>query len=97
MLRKCRLIFSWFCFTACFYSICSLPSIYGRTIFYARIRFIDAKKNTFMFKVRGDFKSVVLLQLNRTPLHVATEGGHSSIIEILIDKYKADVNQRSKV
>ncbi|XP_065062546.1 serine/threonine-protein phosphatase 6 regulatory ankyrin repeat subunit A-like isoform X2 [Rhopilema esculentum] len=35
-------------------------------------------------------------KLNRTPLHVATEGGHSSIIEILIDKYKADVNQRSK-
>lgn len=38
-----------------------------------------------------------LFQLNRTPLHVATEGGHNAVIEILIDKYKADVNQRAKV
>ena len=37
-----------------------------------------------------------MLQLDRTPLHIAAERGHTHIVEILVDKYKANVAARTK-
>ena len=33
--------------------------------------------------------------MNRTPLHIATERGNTSIIEMLVDLYRADVSART--
>lgn len=35
-------------------------------------------------------------QYDRTPLHLAAEKGHTTIVDILIDKYRADINARTK-
>lgn len=34
--------------------------------------------------------------MDRTPLHIATELGHTSIVETLIDKYRAGISGRTK-
>lgn len=33
---------------------------------------------------------------DRTPLHIAAENGHTRIVELLVDKFKANVNARTK-
>ena len=36
------------------------------------------------------------VQLDRTALHIAAERGHTNIVEVLVDKYKANVAARTK-
>ncbi len=35
-------------------------------------------------------------QLDRSPLHIAAERGHTTVVEILVDKFKANVSARTK-
>ena len=39
----------------------------------------------------------LMFQNDRTPLHLAAQRGHSNIAEFLVDKFKANVNLRTKV
>eukprot|EP00794_Sanderia_malayensis_P004801 gene4801-5428_t len=66
----------------------------GQTILHIACSVSDEATVKYLHSVKANPN--VHDKLNRTPLHVCTEGGHSTIIEILIDKFKADVNQRSK-
>ena len=38
----------------------------------------------------------VCMQQDKSPLHVATERGHTNIVDLLIDKYKTSVAARTK-
>lgn len=40
--------------------------------------------------------NIYIHQLDRTPLHIAAEKGHTSIVEILVDKFRANVSARTK-
>lgn len=40
---------------------------------------------------------VVLCQMDRSPLHIAAEQGHTSVVEILTEKFKSCVLARTKV
>ncbi len=35
--------------------------------------------------------------MDRSPLHIAAERGHTSVVEILIDRFRASVAARTKV
>jgi ankyrin repeat protein len=48
-------------------------------------KFFDTKINKLIFK-----------NLDRTPMHLAAENGHASIIELLVDKFKASIYERTK-
>ena len=37
-----------------------------------------------------------LPQMDRSPLHIAAERGHTAIVEMLVDKFKANVAARTK-
>lgn len=66
----------------------------GQTVLHIACSVGDEAAVKYLHSVKANPN--VYDKLNRTPLHVATEGGHNAIIEILIDRYKADVNQRAK-
>ena len=34
--------------------------------------------------------------MDRTPLHIAAERGHTHIVEVLVDKYRANISARTK-
>lgn len=36
------------------------------------------------------------LQNDRSPVHIAAERGHTNIVELLVDKFKASVSGRTK-
>ncbi len=38
----------------------------------------------------------IVLQLDRSPLHIAAERGHTQVVELLVDKFKANVAARTK-
>lgn len=39
---------------------------------------------------------IIFYVLDRTPMHLAAENGHASIIELLADKFKASIFERTK-
>lgn len=39
----------------------------------------------------------ILDRRDRAPVHLAAERGHTSAVEILLDKFKASITQRTKV
>ena len=62
------------------------------------------KKTPSSYRKKHGFRSAVSLKLNvfafqldRSPLHIAAERGHTSIVELLVDKFKASVAARTKV
>ena len=44
----------------------------------------------------GKTKYVETLQVDRSPLHIAAERGHTTVVELLVDKFKANVSARTK-
>ena len=50
-----------------------------------------------LFCPRDSFTFPLMFQNDRTPLHLAAQRGHSNIAEFLVDKFKANVNLRTKV
>ena len=36
------------------------------------------------------------MQVDRSPLHIAAERGHTTVVELLVDKFKANVSARTK-
>lgn len=39
---------------------------------------------------------ILFLQLDRSPLHIAAENGHTEVVELLVDRFKASVAARTK-
>lgn len=37
------------------------------------------------------------LQMDRSPLHIAAERGHTNVVEVLTEKFKSNVLARTKV
>lgn len=50
----------------------------------------------FFYCTFMNFNFILKILIDRTPMHLAAENGHANIIELLADKFKASIYERTK-
>ena len=60
------------------------------------LEFLDIyKKQCYIYPGSKSLKSTIF-QFDRSPVHIAAERGHTHIVDLLLDKFKASLSARTK-